>query len=90
MAQKAPKFALITEKVLLKDITKIICAAGATGYAVTAAGGRDAARKDHGGVPRDASTFLGYPGARYVGSALVSSACVPHPSTAYRLSTRST
>jgi hypothetical protein len=39
MTQKATKLVIITEKVLLSKITKIIQAAGATGYTVMAAGG---------------------------------------------------
>ncbi len=40
MAQQAKKLVIITEKVLLKDVSKIIEAAGATGYRVMAAGGK--------------------------------------------------
>lgn len=39
MTQKATKLVIITEGVLLKKVTKIILAAGATGYTVMAAAG---------------------------------------------------
>jgi nitrogen regulatory protein PII len=39
MTQKATKLVIITESVLLKKVTKIILAAGATGYTVMAAAG---------------------------------------------------
>jgi nitrogen regulatory protein PII len=40
MTQQATKVVIITEKVLLKQIAKIIDEAGATGYTLTAAGGK--------------------------------------------------
>jgi nitrogen regulatory protein PII len=40
MTQKASKLVIVTEKVLLKKVAKIIDEAGATGYTVVAAGGK--------------------------------------------------
>jgi nitrogen regulatory protein PII len=40
MTQRASKVVIITEKLLLKQIAKIIDEAGATGYTVVAAGGK--------------------------------------------------
>ncbi len=40
MTQKASKLVIVTEKLLLKQIVKIIDEAGATGYTVVAAGGK--------------------------------------------------
>jgi nitrogen regulatory protein PII len=40
MTQKASKLVIVTEKVLLKKVAKIIDEAGATGYTVVPAGGK--------------------------------------------------
>jgi len=40
MIQKASKLVIVTEKLLLKQVAKIIDEAGATGYTVVAAGGK--------------------------------------------------
>ncbi|WP_414574841.1 P-II family nitrogen regulator [Anabaena sp. CCY 9402-a] len=40
MTQKASKLVIVTEKVLLKKVAKIIDEVGATGYTVVAAGGK--------------------------------------------------
>jgi hypothetical protein len=40
MTQQASKLVIVTEKLLLKKIVKIINAAGATGYTVVSAGGQ--------------------------------------------------
>jgi len=57
MAQQAKKLVIITEKVLLKDITKMIEAAGATGYTVTAAGGKGSRNTRSSGQPAISDTF---------------------------------
>jgi len=50
MTQQASKLVIVTEKLLLKEIAKIIDAAGATGYTVMAAGGKG--RRDIRGTSR--------------------------------------
>ncbi len=57
MTQTAAKLVIITEKVLLKDITKIIDAAGATGYTVMAAGGKGSRNTRSSGQPAISDTF---------------------------------
>ncbi len=51
MTQKAKKLVIITEKVLLKQIVKIINEAGATGYTVLAAGGEGSRNVRSSGQP---------------------------------------
>jgi len=53
MSKPAKKLVIVTEKLLLKKIAKIIETAGATGYTVVDAGGkgsRDVRSTDHAGV----------------------------------------
>jgi len=57
MAQQAKKLVIITEKVLLKDITKIIEAAGATGYTVMGAAGKGSRNTRSSGQPSISDTF---------------------------------
>jgi nitrogen regulatory protein PII len=57
MSQQASKLVIITEKVLLKDVVKIIVAAGATGYTVTAAGGQGSRNTRSSGQPAVSETF---------------------------------
>ncbi|AFZ31910.1 hypothetical protein Glo7428_3433 [Gloeocapsa sp. PCC 7428] len=51
MTQKATKLVIVTEKVLLKQIVKIIDEAGATGYTVVAAGGKGSRSVRSSGQP---------------------------------------
>jgi len=57
MAQKAKKLVIITEKVLLKDVSKIIEGAGASGYTVMAAGGKGSRNTRSSGQPAISDTF---------------------------------
>jgi nitrogen regulatory protein PII len=57
MAQQATKLVIITEKVLLKEVTKIITVAGATGYTVTAAWGKGSRNTRSSGQPAVSDTF---------------------------------
>lgn len=57
MAQQAIKLVIITEKVLLREVTKLIEAAGATGYTVTAAGGKGSRNTRSSGQPAVSDTF---------------------------------
>lgn len=57
MSQQASKLVIITEKVLLKDVTKIIERAGATGYTVMAAGGKGSRNTRSSGQPMVSDTF---------------------------------
>jgi nitrogen regulatory protein PII len=57
MTQTATKLVIITEKVLLSKITKIIQAAGATGYTVIAAGGVGSRNTRSSGQPAVSDTF---------------------------------
>ena len=57
MTQQATKLVIITEKVLLKEITKMITAAGATGYTVTAAWGKGSRNTRSSGQPAVSDTF---------------------------------
>ncbi len=57
MTQKASKLVIVTEKLLLKDISKIIDAAGATGYTVMAAGGKGSRNVRSSGQPAVSDTF---------------------------------
>lgn len=51
MTQQASKLVIITEKLLLKQIVKIINEAGATGYTVVAAGGEGSRNVRSSGRP---------------------------------------
>jgi nitrogen regulatory protein PII len=57
MSQQASKLVIITEKVLLRDIVRIIDAAGATGYTVVAAGGKGSRNTRSSGQPAVSDTF---------------------------------
>jgi nitrogen regulatory protein PII len=57
MTQKATKLVIITENVLLNKVTKIIQAAGATGYTVMAAGGVGSRNTRSSGQPAVSDTF---------------------------------
>jgi len=51
MTQQASKLVIVTEKLLLKKIAKIINEAGATGYTVVAAGGQGSRNVRSSGQP---------------------------------------
>ena len=57
MTQKACKLVIVTEKLLLKKIGKIIDEAGATGYTVVAAGGKGSRGVRSSGQPIVGDTF---------------------------------
>jgi nitrogen regulatory protein PII len=57
MTQTATKLVIITEKVLLSKVTKIIQAAGATGYTLMAAGGVGSRNTRSSGQPTVSDTF---------------------------------
>jgi nitrogen regulatory protein PII len=57
MSQQASKLVIITEKVLLKEIIKLVKAAGATGYTVTAADGEGSRNIRSSGQPAVSDTF---------------------------------
>ncbi|MGD2021108.1 MAG: hypothetical protein PVJ30_00745 [Thiohalocapsa sp.] len=57
MTQQASKLVIVTEKLLLKDIAKIIDAAGATGYTVVAAGGKGSRNVRSSGQPAVSDTY---------------------------------
>ncbi|WP_250125583.1 hypothetical protein [Chroococcidiopsis sp. CCMEE 29] len=57
MTQKASKLVIVTEKVLLKQIAKIIDEAGATGYTVMEAGGKGSRNVRSSGQPTVSDTF---------------------------------
>jgi nitrogen regulatory protein PII len=57
MTGTATKLVIITEKVLLSKVTKIIQAAGATGYTVMAAGGVGSRNTRSSGQPAVSDTF---------------------------------
>jgi nitrogen regulatory protein PII len=57
MSQQASKLVIITEKVLLRDVVRIIDAAGATGYTVMAAGGKGSRNTRSSGQPAVSDTF---------------------------------
>ena len=57
MTKPANVLVIITEKLLLKQIAKIIDAAGATGYTVTAAGGRGSRNIRSSGQPSVGDTY---------------------------------
>ncbi|MBP0029014.1 P-II family nitrogen regulator [Roseofilum sp. Guam] len=55
MTQKAAKLVIVTEKLLLKKIAKIIDEAGATGYTVVEAGGKGSRGVRSPGTPSSVS-----------------------------------
>lgn len=57
MTQKASKLVIVTEKLLLKKIAKIIDEAGATGYTVVAAGGKGSRNVRSSGQPAVSDTY---------------------------------
>ena len=57
MSQQATKLVIITEKLLLKHITRVIEAAGATGYTVTSASGKGSRNSDTSGHPSVSNTY---------------------------------
>jgi len=57
MTQQASKLVIVTEKVLLKKIAKIIDGAGATGYTVVDAGGKGSRNVRSSGRPTVSEDF---------------------------------
>lgn len=57
MTQQASKLVIVTEKLLLKPIAKIIDAAGASGYTVAAAGGKGSRNVRSSGQPSVSDTY---------------------------------
>ena len=57
MTQKASKLVIVTEKLLLKKIAKIINKAGATGYTVVDAGGKGSRNVRSSGQPTVSDTY---------------------------------
>ncbi|MDJ1176127.1 P-II family nitrogen regulator [Roseofilum capinflatum] len=57
MTQKASKLVIVTEKVLLKKVGKIIDEAGATGYTVVPAGGKGSRGVRSSGQPSVGDTY---------------------------------
>mgnify|MGYP001076976122 CR=1 FL=1 len=57
MAEQATKLVIITEKLLLREIGKLIDGAGATGYTVMAAGGKGSRNTRSSGQPAVSDTF---------------------------------
>ncbi|MEM9215334.1 MAG: hypothetical protein AAGD25_13415 [Cyanobacteria bacterium P01_F01_bin.150] len=57
MIQQASKLVIVTEKLLLNKIAKIIDAAGATGYTVVAAGGKGSRNVRSSGQPTVGDAF---------------------------------
>lgn len=57
MAKPASKLVIVTEKLLLKKIGKIIDAAGATGYTVLDAGGKGSRNVRSSGQPTVSGTY---------------------------------
>jgi len=57
MTQKASKLVIVTEKLLLKKIAKIIDEAGATGYTVVEAGGKGSRNVRSSGQPTISDTY---------------------------------
>ncbi|WP_330204171.1 P-II family nitrogen regulator [Cyanobacterium sp. DS4] len=57
MTQQASKLVIVTEKLLLKPIAKIIDAAGASGYTVVAAGGKGSRNVRSSGQPTVSDTY---------------------------------
>ncbi|NJK39906.1 MAG: hypothetical protein HC835_21515 [Oscillatoriales cyanobacterium RM2_1_1] len=57
MTQQASKLVIVTEKLLLKKIAKIIDEAGATGYTVLDAGGKGSRNLRSSGQPTVSDTY---------------------------------
>ncbi len=57
MTQQASKLIIVTEKLLLKKIAKIIDEAGATGYTVMEAGGKGSRNVRSSGQPTVSDTY---------------------------------
>jgi nitrogen regulatory protein PII len=57
MTQQASKLVIVTEKLLLKKIAKIIEEAGATGYTVVSAGGKGSRNVRSSGQPSVSDTY---------------------------------
>lgn len=57
MSQQASKLVIVTEKLLLKQIAKIIDDAGASGYTVLAAGGKGSRNVRSSGQPNVSDTY---------------------------------
>lgn len=57
MTQQATKLVIVTEKLLLKDIAKIIKEVGATGYTVMEAGGKGSRNVRSSGRPAVSDTY---------------------------------
>mgnify|MGYP001792076296 FL=1 len=57
MTQQASKLVIVTEKLLLNKIAKIIDAAGATGYTVVEAGGKGSRNVRSSGRPTVSDTY---------------------------------
>ncbi|AUC60668.1 hypothetical protein AA637_05660 [Cyanobacterium sp. HL-69] len=57
MTQKASKLVIVTEKLLLKQIAKVIDKVGATGYTVVAAGGKGSRNVRSSGQPTVSDTY---------------------------------
>ena len=57
MTKQASKLIIVTEKLLLKKIAKIVDAAGATGYTVVDAGGKGSRKVRSSGKPTVSSTY---------------------------------
>ena len=57
MTQQASKLVIVTEKLLLKKIVKIIDEAGATGYTVMDAGGKGSRNERTSGQPTVSDTY---------------------------------
>ena len=57
MTQQASKLVIVTEKVLLKKIARIIDEAGATGYTVVDAGGKGSRNVRSSGQPSVSDNF---------------------------------
>ncbi|MEA5504054.1 hypothetical protein VB735_13200 [Halotia wernerae UHCC 0503] len=57
MTQQASKLVIVTEKLLLKQIAKIIDEAGATGYTVVDAGGKGSRNVRSSGQPTVSDTY---------------------------------
>ncbi|MGC9504812.1 P-II family nitrogen regulator [Baaleninema sp.] len=57
MTQQATKLVIVTEKLLLKKIVKIIDEAGATGYTVMEAGGKGSRNVRSSGQPSVSDTY---------------------------------
>ena len=57
MTQKASKLIIVTEKLLIKKVAKIIDEAGATGYTVIEAGGKGSRNVRSSGRPTVSDTY---------------------------------